>query len=163
MPGRKPGSRLTKRKVKREIAKSTRTTKYADQKGGGSKTKSRAARGRSDKILDTPRYLQQEAQQADEEEEDRLPAPLEEDKAIRAFTKKLRQIEDLKQRKQKGETLNDEQLDKIGQEKAVLQKIVLLTAPKEGEEELDKVAAAAARAPKRGSPKGGAARKRRKA
>lgn len=131
--GRKPGSRLTQRKAKREIAKATRTTKYANQKGGGSNTKRFKGRKRSDTILDQPSYARAPKEDAEEEPEE--PEQIDEDKAIRAFQKKLRQIEELKLRRKRGEELNDDQLDKVGQEAAILKKIIQLTAPTGDEEE----------------------------
>lgn len=125
--GRKPGSRLTQRKAKREIAKATRTTKYANQKGGGSNTKRFKGRKRSDAILDQPLHTRKPKEDA--EEEAIQPEQIDDDKAIRAFQKKLRQIEELKVRREKGDELNDDQLDKIGQEAAILKKIIQLTAP----------------------------------
>ena len=143
---RKPGARLTQRKAKREIAKATRDTKYANQKGGGSNSKRRIGRKRSDALLDLPEHLKQ---QEEEEEDDGEPEQVDEDKAIRAFTKKLRQIEELKARQKKGDALNDEQLAKIASERAILKKIIELTAPADGEE-----AEPAAEAPPKGrSPK----------
>ncbi|KAG8464558.1 hypothetical protein KFE25_009926 [Diacronema lutheri] len=129
--GRKPGSRLTQRKAKREVAKATRTTKYANQKGGGSNTPRFKGRRRSDTILDQPKIRGADAGADEDEDEDEVkePAQIDDDKAIRAFQKKLRQIEQLKLRQRKGEDLNDEQLDKIGHEAAILRKIIELTAP----------------------------------
>lgn len=126
--GRKPGSRLTQRKAKREVAKATRTTKYADQKGGGSNTKRFKGRKRSDVILDQPAYMRD----APDQEEDE-PEQTDDDRAIRAFQKKLRQIEELKLRRKRGDELNDDQLDKINQEAAILKKIIELTAPADGD------------------------------
>mmetsp|Transcript_12314 Transcript_12314/g.32219 ORF Transcript_12314/g.32219 Transcript_12314/m.32219 type:complete len:159 (+) Transcript_12314:131-607(+) len=129
--GRKPGSRLAKRKAKRELAKATRTTKYADQKGGGgrpgggiSKSK-RTGRRKGDRPLDS---VVQPAMPSEE-----VAGPnCDDEKALRAFTKKLRMIEELKQRQRKGEELNREQLAKISREEYVLKQIIRLTSQPEG-------------------------------
>jgi len=144
---RKPGARLTQRKAKREVAKATRDTKYANQKGGGSNSKRRIGRKRSDALLDLPEHLKQ---QQEEEEDDGEPEQVDDDKAIRAFTKKLRQIEELKARQKKGDALNDEQLAKIAGERAILKKIIELTAPVDGD---DGEVAEAEAPPKGRSPK----------
>ncbi|KAJ1632892.1 hypothetical protein T492DRAFT_904741 [Pavlovales sp. CCMP2436] len=135
MPGRKPGSRLTKRKEKRNIAKSTRTTKYANQKGGGSHTKAFKGRKRSDKALDQPPKRSDDDDDEGGEEGDEAEPLIEDDKAIRAFQQKLRQIEELKERKKRGDDLNDDQLEKIAMERSFLQKIIELTAPGEGNDD----------------------------
>jgi uncharacterized protein with WD repeat len=155
--GRKPGSRLTGRKIKRELAKSTRDTKYANQKGGGSNSKRRIGRKRSDPALDLPDHLRQADEDDDEDANGEEQDVLDDDKAIRAFTKKLRQIEDLKRRKQLGEPLNEDQLAKLSQERAVLKKILDLTASEDG-------AAVAQEADEaKGNKRAGRAAKRRKA
>jgi uncharacterized protein with WD repeat len=143
---RKPGARLTQRKAKRDIAKATRETKYANQMGGGTNSKRRIGRKRSDAVLDLPDHLKQDA-----DEDDGEPEQVDDDKAIRAFTKKLRQIEELKLRQKRGDALNDEQLAKIASERAILKKIIELTAPADGDGEYAEAAVQAppkARAPK---------------
>jgi uncharacterized protein with WD repeat len=144
---RKPGARLTQRKAKREVAKATRDTKYANQKGGGSNSKRRIGRKRSDALLDLPDHLKQQ-EEADEDEGWGEPEQVDDDKAIRAFTKKLRQIEELKLRQKKGDALNEEQLAKIASERAILKKIIELTAPVDDDVEPVAEAPPKGRAPK---------------
>mmetsp|Transcript_4923 Transcript_4923/g.16422 ORF Transcript_4923/g.16422 Transcript_4923/m.16422 type:complete len:129 (-) Transcript_4923:1122-1508(-) len=125
--GRKPGSRLAKRKAKREVAKASRDTKYANQKGkgsGGAHAKSQRHRRKRSPVDEPPVPVEHDADDNGE-----LAEQTDDDRALRAFLKKHRQIEALKRRKAQGEVLNKEQLAKINSEVKVLKHIVRLTKP----------------------------------
>lgn len=134
--GRKPGSRLAKRKAKREVAKATRTTKYADQKGGGGSNSAvakqkRTGRRKGDRPLDSAVAVAAAQQQAEGGGEEGAQG-CDDVKALRAFTKKLRMIEALKQRQRSGHTLDSAQLTKVKSEEYVLKQIIRLTSQPAG-------------------------------
>lgn len=117
---RKPGSRRTNRKIKRELAKA---------REGQSPRRRRASLGefpkRRRKHKDNDAQLEERARAGPAGEESEAPPAA---RALRAQMKKLRQIEELKRRKDAGESLNSEQLAKIGTEMRVLRTVVKLTS-----------------------------------
>ena len=136
--GRSAAARREKRQMKRDVAKSTRTTKYANQKGGGVQKPRHRARplpsreraaadddGESIAVIRGGKAVWARADgnigRADaavdvtgmgEERDDDDSAV----KKLRALRKKLRRVQELRQRRGRGEELNGHQMELLRKE-----------------------------------------------
>lgn len=161
--GSSAAKRRENRQIKRQVAMSTRDTKYANQKGGVQKPQRRrppkgGGRRMAEDAEDEEESIavirggQAVWAGADERARARVDADEDDDadggdfsedsafKKLRALKKKHRRVVEMKQRRKRGEELNGHQLELIRKEKALLDQIARFEAEAARDEEEDDVA-----------------------